>query len=118
MKNNRLERVAEQVRQAVSEIVRFELQDPRIFGVTVTGVKMSADLGFARVYFTVEGGEKRAKEAKEGLKNSAKAIRHRVSERLTLKFAPQFDFFYDESFELQGRIDLLFQELEKESSKH
>ena len=112
MKGNRQEKIAEEIRREVSSIIHFELSDPRIRGVTVTGVKMSPDLSLARVYFTVPGEPERGKDAMKGLKSSAGLIRKLVAGKIRIKFMPTFDFFYDESLELQERIDTLFQEIE------
>ena len=112
MKGNRQEKIAEEIRREVSGIIHFELSDPRVGGVTVTGVKMSPDLSLARVYFTVPGDPDRGKEALKGLKSSAGLIRKLIAQRIRIKFMPTFDFFYDESLELQDRIDSLFEEIE------
>ncbi|MFO1520109.1 MAG: 30S ribosome-binding factor RbfA [bacterium] len=113
MKTARQEKIAEEIRREVSTILLFELQDPRVSGVTVTGVKMTPDLQLARVYFTIPGEPQRKEEALKGLKSCSGLIRKLVSQRITLKFMPTFDFFYDESLELQERIDTLFDEIEK-----
>ncbi len=113
LKTPRQEKIAEEIRREVSTIISFEIQDPRVYGVSVTGVKMTPDLRLARVYFTIPGNPDRASEVKEGLKRSASFIKRSVAQRLNHKFAPNFDFFYDESLELQDRIDTLFLEIEK-----
>lgn len=112
MATNRQEKIAEEIRREVSGLILFELQDPRVFGVSVTGVKMTSDLRLARVYFTIPGEPERAQEAAEGLKSSAGFIKRVVAQRLNMKFAANFVFFYDESLELQDRIDTLFREIE------
>ena len=113
MKTARAERIAEEIRREVSQIVHFELKDPRIEGVTVTGVKMTPDLRVARVYFSVPGEPEKGGGALKGLQSSAGLIKRLISQRVTLKFMPNFEFFYDESLELQERIDSLFEEIEK-----
>ncbi|MBL7685802.1 MAG: 30S ribosome-binding factor RbfA [Deltaproteobacteria bacterium] len=116
MKNNpkntsRLEKVAEEIRREVSTIILYELSDPRVSSVTVTAVKMSPDLSLARVYFTLPGQAEKKEEALKGLRSAAGAIRKLVAGRIVLKFMPQFDFYYDESLELQDRIDSLFEKI-------
>jgi len=112
MKTARQEKIAEEIRREVSNILHFELQDPRVQGVTVTGVKMTPDLRVARVYFTIPGEPEKGEAATKGLKSSSGLIKKLVSQRVLLKFMPNFEFFYDESLELQERIDSLFQEIE------
>ena len=111
MKTGRDKKIAEEIRREVSQILHFELKDPRAMGATVTGVKMTPDLRLARVYFAMPGAEERKSSAQEGLRRSAGFIRHLLAERLDMKFMPQIEFFYDESFELEEKIERLFQKL-------
>ncbi|HCU25512.1 MAG TPA: 30S ribosome-binding factor RbfA [Deltaproteobacteria bacterium] len=116
MKTGRDKRIAEEVRREVSQIFHYELSDPRILGATVTGVKVSPDLRFARVYYALPGAEERKAAAAAGLKKSTGFVRHLLTERLNMKFSPQLEFFYDESFEIQDKIEQLFGEIEGSSA--
>src|SRR5262245_61003161 len=107
MKTARQERIAEEIRREISQLVHFELKDPRLSGVTVTGVKMTPDLRVARIYFTLPGKTEKTAEALAGFKSSSGLIKRLIAERVLLKFVPNFEFFYDESIELQERIDSL-----------
>jgi ribosome-binding factor A len=118
MKTARQEKIAEEIRREVSTIIHFELQDPRIQGITVTGVKMTPDLRVARVYFTIPGEPERGWAALKGLKSSSGLIKRLISQRVLLKFMPNFEFFYDESLELQERIDTLFLEIEAKKNSN
>jgi ribosome-binding factor A len=117
MKTTRQEKIAEEIRRELSSIIHFELQDPRIQGVTVTGVKMTPDLHVARVYFTIPGEPEKAGTAMKGLKSCSGLIKRLISQRVLLKYMPNFEFFYDESLELQERIDSLFQEIESKKDQ-
>lgn len=114
MISTRQEKVAEEVRREFSQILHFEVRDPRLEGVGLTGVKMTADLRVARIYFTVPGdaetseGKKRIQEALVAFKKSTPFFRRLIAQRISFKFVPTFEFFYDESLELQNRIDELF----------
>ncbi len=101
-------KVAEELRREVSQILHFELSDPRIVGVTVTGVRMTSDLKLARVYFAMPGGEDRAKEAEQALKKSAQYVRRLVASRIIIKYMPQIEFFYDESLEIETKLEKIF----------
>ena len=111
MKTGRTERIAEEIRKSVTDIIQFEMSDPRVEGVIVTGVKVTADLSLVRVYFNIPNQPEQKKEALKALKHAAGHIRHTVAETVTLKYMPQFEFFYDESAELQQKIDQLFDQI-------
>lgn len=108
MKTGRDKRIAEEIRREVSQILHFELSDPRVSGAAVTGVKVSPDLRLARVYYAMPGVEDRKEAAAKGLEKSAPFVRHLLTERLDMKFSPQIEFFYDESFEIQNSIEGIF----------
>lgn len=114
MKGVRTERIAEEIRKQVSQLLHFELGDPRLQGVTVTGVKMTPDLRVARIYFTVPGQPEREDQALTAFRASSGVIKNALAKNITLKFIPQLEYFYDESLELQERIDALFDKIEKE----
>ncbi len=116
MKTGRTERIGEEIRKAVTEIIQFEMSDPRVDGVVVTGVKVTADLGLARVYFSILDHPENKNEALKALKHAAGHIRHQVTESVNIKYMPQFEFFYDESLELQQKIDQLFDQIAPKNS--
>ena len=112
MKTGRDKKLAEEIRREASQILHFEINDPRVMGATVTGVKLTPDLSLARIYFAMPGTEARKESALLGLKKSAGFVRHLLATRLHVKYIPQIEFFYDESFELEEKIDSLFKKIE------
>lgn len=112
MKVQRTERIAEEVRREVSNLIHFELSDPRVYGISISGVKMTPDLRVARIYFTIPGEPDRAESVKKALQGAQGVFRKALSKKLNMKFVPTFEFFYDESLELQDKIDSLFKEIE------
>ena len=107
--SHRLERVAEQVRHALSEILsRGEVGDPVLARqvVTVAGVRMSPDLKLATVSVLPLGGQA-AGETIEALRANKKALRALVAAKVNLKYAPDLRFVADESFDVQARMDAL-----------
>ena len=114
-------RVGERVREELASIVSLELRDPRLEGVSVTEVKMTADLQLARVRVRllepqtdakVEATKRKALLA--GLQSASGMLRREVAQRLGLRFAPKLSFHYDEAPETKGRIDQLLDEIAKE----
>ncbi|MCY7345701.1 MAG: 30S ribosome-binding factor RbfA [Pyrinomonadaceae bacterium] len=107
----RPERVAETLREAISEIVGFELDDPRLLIVTVTDVRVSDDLRDAKVFVLVEGTEKEIKDALKGLQHAATYIRQQVALSLDLRHAPHLNFVRDTVEENAARVEEVIQGL-------
>ena len=116
MKSPRQEKIAEEIRREVSQAILFRVSDPQLQGVSVTNVKMTPDLRLARVYFTVPSDPTKGKDVAQALKKHAHTFKDCLAKNLRLKYIPNFEFFYDESLELQDRIDALFQEVERKRS--
>jgi len=107
--SHRAERVGEAVRHALADVLaRGDVPDPDLarWPVTVIDVKMTPDLKVARALIVPLGG-KNGKEALAALNAQRKAIRHVVSQRINLKFAPELKFVLDEGFTARLRIDTL-----------
>ena len=107
--SHRLERVAEQIRHAVSDILaRGEIEDPVFHRqvVTIASVRMSPDLKLATVAVLPLGGRESA-ETLAALKAHKKVLRTLVAHRVNLKYAPELRFVLDESFDVQARMDAL-----------
>jgi ribosome-binding factor A len=107
--SQRMLRVGERVRHEVAALLaRGEIIDPLLETVTVTvpEVRMTPDLKLANVYVMPLGGEN-AEDVAKALNAHAKFIRGRVTPALDLKYAPQFRFFVDTTFDEYGRIDAL-----------
>ena len=109
----RTRRVAERVRTELSALLARSVRDPGLLGVTVTDVRMTADLQLARVYYTLlDGGDRRG--AARGLRRAQPYLRRAVGERLQLRQVPEMRFLYDDSAERQDRIARIFDELERQ----
>ena len=103
----RPERVAEQLREEITQIVGFELDDPRVAMVTVTDVRMSENLRDARVYVTALGTEEEIKEALTALRHAAPYVRRQLGQALSLRHAPEIHFVRDTVEEKAARVDEL-----------
>ena len=117
MKTGRDKKVAEEIRREFSEILHYELGDPRVQGATVTGVTLTPDLKLARIYFAMPGCEERAEEAEAALKKSAGFVRRNIAQRIRIKYMPVIEFFYDESLEIETRINEIFENMPGSSDK-
>ena len=112
MQGRRIDRIEEQFRIELSEVIEREIQDPRIGLVTVTHVKVSPDLRHARVFVTVLGDAAQRKKTLEGLRSAASHVRRSLSKRLHhLRRIPELIFDYDESVEKGMRIEELLEQI-------
>ena len=115
MHGRRIDRIEEQMRMELSEIIEREIQDPRIGLATVTAVKVSPDLRYCRVFVTVLGDAGQRKKTLEGLRSAAAFVRRSLSKRLHhLRRIPELSFDYDEAVEKAIRIEELLEQIKHE----
>jgi ribosome-binding factor A len=107
----RPERLAEALREQVTEIVGFEMEDPRLLAVTVTDVRVSENMRDAKVFVVVQGNEVETKAALKALQNAATFVRQQVAMNLDLRHAPIINFVRDTVEENAVRIDHLIKDL-------
>jgi ribosome-binding factor A len=113
----RPERVADIIREEVSQIVGYELEDPRLTLVTVTDVRLSENRRDAHVFVTVAGSEEEHRLALNALRHAAPYVRKQLSLSLNLPRTPEIHFIRDTVEEKGERVDKLLQEIELERSK-
>jgi ribosome-binding factor A len=116
--SHRVERIAEQIREELSQMLATEVSDPGVGLVTLTRVKVTADLSLARVYWTALGDAKEREKTAKALNRTVPYLRHLLSQRLTLRRAPEVKFQFDESVAAQDRIEQIIQELHSERDAH
>ena len=109
----RIERLNEQIRREISDILHSGVKDPRIGYVTVTEARVAPDLSFARVYVRPMGDEKKQEAAFEGLKAAAPYIRHELAQRLKVRQIPEIRFEADHALEHALHIEKLLSEINK-----
>ena len=107
MATNRINRINEEVRRELSDILR-ELKDPRIPMMTsVVSVNVTQDLRYATVYVSIFGNDEVKKNALSALKNSAGYVRRELGHRLNLRYTPEIIYKADDSIEHGARINEL-----------
>jgi ribosome-binding factor A len=104
MSGGRTRRVEGAVRAVLSDAIAKDLKDPRVGFVTITGVKTSPDLRYARVYFSVLGDEQARSRSVAGLRSAQGFLQRRVAAELALKHTPALSFEYDGSVDHGMRI--------------
>jgi ribosome-binding factor A len=110
---NRSNRVAEQMKKELGEIIRRRLKDPRIGFVTVTDVEVTGDLQQATVFITVLGDDKTRVETLKGLAKAKGFIRTEIGQRIRLRRTPELNFEFDESSNYGNKIDNLLRQIQK-----
>ena len=113
---NRPDRVAEAIRDELSQLLAREVHDPGVGFITLTRVKVSPDLQAARVYYTTMGDEKAQQETAKALKRATPFLRRQLGQRIRLRRVPEIAFFYDESIAQGDRIEQILQDLKAEAS--
>ena len=95
-------RVNEQAREVISEILLFEISDPRLDMVTITGVEVSYDRSVANVYYST--APSRYTEVAQAFNAAAGRIRSLMAKKLSWRVAPELRFHLDESVDNAQRI--------------
>jgi len=114
----RPDRVADQIRQELSELLsRGTVHDPGIGFITLTRVKVSPDLQVARVYYTSMGDEAARKQTAKALQRATAFLRRHVGSRLQLRRVPELQFEFDQSVVHQDRVEQILRELHAEEEQ-
>jgi ribosome-binding factor A len=108
----RTERLGEEIREEVAQLIVGELKDRRIGFVTVTRVEVTPDLRTARIYVGVLGTEKQRETSLAGLKQAAGFLRRALGQSLRLRYTPELVFLYDEGLEASDRVAQLLAEIQ------
>jgi ribosome-binding factor A len=110
----RLQRIADRIREELSEILLKESQDPRLNGISVTDVRVDRELDYATIYVSALEGSERQKEILEGLKHAQGYLRTELTRRIELRSFPRLRFQWDSSPERAEYMESLFASLEQE----
>ena len=117
MGQERVQRVAEEIKKEIGTIIHGELNDPRIGFVTITKVDLSRDCRFAKVYFSLLGSKKQLRDTQVGLARSKGFIRKLLAQRVKLRYTPEIVFKLDEGIEYSIHISQVLEKLkEKDES--
>ena len=109
--NNRLGRIDEELKKEISNIISYELKNPKITGlISVTKTKITPDLKYAKVYVSILNS-KNTKETFTNLKKSAGYIRSEIAKRINLRITPELVFVVDDSMEYGAKIDQILKEI-------
>lgn len=118
MGGHRPDRVGDQIREALSEMLsRGAVHDPGIGFITLTRVKVSPDLQVARVFYTSMGDPRARRETEKALQRATPFFRRQVGSRLQLRRVPELQFQFDESVMHQDRVEQILRDLHQEEAR-
>jgi len=115
---SRSSRVAEQVQRELAELIRLELKDPRVGLVTLTGVELTPDYAYAKVFYTTLADASARQDIDAGLRRASGFLRRELGRRIRIHTLPELHFVFDESVERGDRLSRLIDEAVASDRKH
>lgn len=107
---SRKDRVSEQIRRELADVIATELKDPRVGMVSITEVEVTADYAHAKIYFSTLAGREQLEAVLTGLQNASGFLRRELGKRISIHMTPQLHFVFDQSLERGADLTKLIQE--------
>jgi ribosome-binding factor A len=115
MAKKRVERLNSLLKEVISEVVMKDVRDPRMAQfVTITGVEITSDLHYAKVFISVIGSAEQKKQTLDALQSAAGFVAVQASKKVTMRYFPNLTFKLDESVEKHIRIETLLGQIHQE----
>ena len=112
----RAERIGNRIRDELSEMLIFEVSDPRLSGVSVTDVTVDRELAYADVFVSALEGSQRADDILAGLEHAKGYLRRELAHRIDLRSFPRLRFHWDSTYERAERIERLIASLHEDEN--
>jgi len=109
----RLQRIADRIRQDLSEMLIREISDPRLHQIFITDAKVDRELAFADIYVSAVEGSTRSTEILDGLEHASGFLRHELATRIELRVFPRLRFHWDPTPENADHIERMLADLRK-----
>jgi ribosome-binding factor A len=109
----RLQRIADRIRQELSEMLIHEISDPRLKQIYLTDVKLDKELAYADIFVSAVEGVERSADVLAGLESASGFLRRTLSARIELRSFPRLRFHWDMTPENADRIEKILAELRK-----
>ena len=107
-------RLEGEIRVVLTELLQHDVNDPRLAGVTVSVVRLSADRSHSRIYFSLIGDDERERQAVDGFAAASPFLRRELSRRMRLRAVPSLEFLRDTSYEYGDHMERVFQKLHEQ----
>jgi ribosome-binding factor A len=115
--SKRTQQVADEIKRVLSEVIQYEMKDPRVGFATVTDVTVSGDLQHAQVRISVMGDDAQRAETMAALERAKGFLRRRVAQELNyLRFNPELHLHLDTSLDYSLRIQEVLQKIHEEQA--
>lgn len=118
MSKLRAEKVQALIKQELSTMLIRDVKDPRVKFVTITGVEVTNDLSYAKIYVSLYGSQEQQDQAWKGLQSALGFFRREIAHRIDLRVAPILSFHKDTSMEYSSHIESILNELKKKEAEH
>ena len=116
MSNYKIERAAEDIKREISYLISHEVKDPRISSLlSVTGVDLSKDYKYAKVYISLFGDAEGREDSFKALKSAEGFLSHEISKKVKLRFTPKLTFLLDNSLDNASKIDSLIKKIHEDN---
>ena len=116
MESRRSKRVADQIKNELGWLIEQKLNDPNKGFITLTRVKLSADLKLASVYYSVLGDQIKRQQSGDALNRANHFLRRELGQKIKLKYLPELRFFYDDSLEYSTHISNIIKKIHNDES--
>lgn len=118
MREKRVQRIGEELRRVISDIIRSKIKDPRIPEIiSVTNVIVTNDLSFAKIFVEIMGTKEEQEEALEGLNSAKGFIKKEISTEVKLRQMPELIFILDEILDINQKMEELIEEVKHGNDK-
>ncbi|EOD00624.1 30S ribosome-binding factor RbfA [Caldisalinibacter kiritimatiensis] len=115
MGSRRLDRISEEIKKVVSNVIRNDLKDPRISTITsITDVELTKDLRYAKIYVSILGNELDKEQTLKALNRAKGFIRREIGNKVKIRYTPEPLFYLDESIERGVYINQLIKKIQSE----
>ncbi|HCY6456090.1 30S ribosome-binding factor RbfA [Staphylococcus aureus] len=114
MSSMRAERVGEQMKKELMDIINNKVKDSRVGFITITDVVLTNDLSQAKVFLTVLGNDKEVENTFKALDKAKGFIKSELGSRMRLRIMPELMYEYDQSIEYGNKIERMIQDLHKQ----
>ena len=115
--NSRVERVGDEIQKIIVALLTTKVRDPRLQWVSITGVEVSKDLSYAKVFFSSLNTETDLSQVLKALESAKGFFRTALAKELRLRVAPALRFFYDESLAYGNKMNSLIEKARQEDEK-
>lgn len=115
--NNKIDRINHALEKEISKVLEFEVKNQHIKFVTITAAKVTSDLSYAKIYFTVLNDSKK-EDTLKNLNQASGFIRTKLLDRIDIRHMPKLEFIYDDSIEYGKKIENKIKEIYNKSESN